>query len=298
MAELGGNQARVIVLGNEKGGTGKSTTAMHLIVGLIRDGHRVASIDVDGHQATLSRYVENRRSFSDAKDVRLPTPEHFQVAGSNFENASDAREDERARLDGLLEDLSERSDYIVIDCPGNDTFLARHALSAADVLITPINDSFIDLDLLAKVGGSPPQVLGPSVYSQTVWEQKQERARTTRRTLDWIVLRNRLSPLASRNSQNVGTTVDQLATRIGFRTCDGFFERVVFRQLFLQGLTVLDLRDEGTEVKLNMSHLAARREVKRLIDAVKGPETSEDTSDQPMSSRLVVATKRFAAGSA
>lgn len=269
MTEPDRDLARVIVLGNEKGGTGKSTTAMHLIVGLMRDGLRVASVDLDSHQGTLSRYVENRKGFSDAKGVRLPTPDHHLVLASNYENASEAREDERDRFNGLIRTLEADNDYIVVDCPGNDTFLARHALSTADVLITPINDSFIDLDLLAKVGGSPPRVLGPSVYSQTVWEQKQERARQTGRSLDWIVLRNRLSPLASRNSKNVGTTVDQLAGRIGFRTFDGFFERVVFRQLFLQGLTVLDLREEGTEVALNMSHLAARQEIRRLVDTVR-----------------------------
>jgi chromosome partitioning protein len=230
------------------------------------------------------------------KGVRLPTPEHFKVAGSSCENASDAREDERERFDGLLKTLHERHDYVVVDCPGNDTFLARHALSAADVLITPINDSFIDLDLLAKVGGSPPRVLGPSVYSQTVWEQKQARARTTGRSLDWIVLRNRLSPLASRNSRNVGTTVEQLATRIGFRICDGFYERVVFRQLFLQGLTVLDLREEGTGVSLSMSHLAARQEIKRLIGAVKAREQDEAARPEPAPGGRAKGARRLAAG--
>ena len=281
MTEPNRDQARVIVLGNEKGGTGKSTTAMHLIVGLMRDGLRVSSIDLDSHQGTISRYVENRKGFSEVKGVRLPTPDHHHVAASNYENASEAREDERDRFNALIRTLEGKNDYIVVDCPGNDTFLARHALSAADVLITPINDSFIDLDLLAKVGGSPPRVLGPSVYSQTVWEQKQERARQTGRSLDWIVLRNRLSPLASRNSRNVGTTVDQLAGRIGFRTFDGFFERVVFRQLFLQGLTVLDLREEGTEVTLNMSHLAARQEIRRLVDTVRHGPNAERMEPEP-----------------
>lgn len=291
MTEPDRAQARVIVLGNEKGGTGKSTTAMHLTVGLMRDGHRVASVDLDGHQATLSRYVENRHGFSDVKSVRLPIPEHHRIAGGDHEDAADAREDERDRFDALLGALNERNEFVVVDCPGNDTFLARHALSAADVLITPINDSFIDLDLLAKIGGSPPQVLGPSVYSQTVWEQKQARARTTGRSLDWIVLRNRLSPLESRNSRNVGATVEQVAARIGFRTCDGFFERVIFRQLFLQGLTVLDLREEGTGVTLSMSHLAARQEIRRLIDAVKRHEKP------PVLERDPVATRVLAAGS-
>ncbi|MEQ8695331.1 MAG: division plane positioning ATPase MipZ [Bauldia litoralis] len=262
------SRGQVIVLGNEKGGTGKSTTAMHLAVALMRDGHSVATVDIDSHQGTLSRYVENRRQFADGKGVRLPVPEHtrFDISTSGGESVEQKLE----RLDALADTLTSRLDYVVMDCPGSDNPFARHAISLADVLISPVNDSFIDLDLLARIGGTPPRVLGPSVYSQTVWEQKQERARKTGAKIDWIVLRNRLSTLESRNKANVGITLDQLASRIGFRLVDGFHERVIFRQLFLQGLTVLDLRDEGTEISLNLSHVAARQEIRRLLEAVKG----------------------------
>jgi chromosome partitioning protein len=266
-------RGQIIVLGNEKGGTGKSTTAMHIAVALMRDGHSVATIDIDSHQATLSRYVENRRQFADGKGVRLPVPEHtkFDVSGADGESVAEKLE----RLDALAESLGARVDYMVLDCPGSDNPFARHAISLADVLISPVNDSFIDLDLLARIGGTPPRVLGPSVYSQTVWEQKQERARKTGDKIDWIVLRNRLSTLESRNKANVGITLDQLAGRIGFRLVEGFHERVIFRQLFLQGLTVLDLRDEGTEISLNLSHVAARQEIRRLLEAVKGEGGAE-----------------------
>jgi chromosome partitioning protein len=259
-------RGQIIVLGNEKGGTGKSTTAMHIAVALMRDGHSVATIDIDSHQATLSRYVENRRQFADGKGVRLPVPEHtkFDVSGADGESVAEKLE----RLDALAESLGARVDYMVLDCPGSDNPFARHAISLAD-------DSFIDLDLLARIGGTPPRVLGPSVYSQTVWEQKQERARKTGDKIDWIVLRNRLSTLESRNKANVGITLDQLAGRIGFRLVEGFHERVIFRQLFLQGLTVLDLRDEGTEISLNLSHVAARQEIRRLLEAVKGEGGAE-----------------------
>lgn len=275
MADADKPRGRTIVLGNEKGGTGKSTTAMHLAVALMRDGHTVGTVDIDSHQGTLSRYVENRRQFGEGKGVRLPIPEHVRFDISGAQGESEARKLER--LDELSQSLISRLDYVVMDCPGSDNPIARHAISLADVLISPVNDSFIDLDLLARIGGTPPRVLGPSVYSQTVWEQKQERARKTGRKIDWIVLRNRLSTLESRNKANVGITLDQLASRIGFRLVDGFHERVIFRQLFLQGLTVLDLRDEGTEISLNLSHVAARQEIRRLLEAVKG-EGSQDAA--------------------
>jgi len=271
MSEATGGHGQVIVLGNEKGGTGKSTSAMHIVVALMRDGYKVASIDLDPHQGTLSRYVENRKAFSEAKGIRLPIPEHHCFSSSDNDSVTAAEAEDKRRLNALVEQLGDVHDYIVIDCPGSDTFLARHALSIADTLITPINDSFIDMDLLAKVGGNPPRVLGPSTYSQIVWEQKVQRAARNRQSIDWIVMRNRLATLDSRNKRNVGDALEKLSERIGYRLMDGFSERVIFRQLFLQGLTVLDLRDEGTDVTLNMSHIAARQEIRNLLDAILGP---------------------------
>ncbi|MDE0255383.1 MAG: AAA family ATPase [Rhodospirillaceae bacterium] len=264
---------RVVVLGNEKGGTGKSTTAMHLIVALLREGKSVASVDLDGHQGTLTRYIENRRKFVEGEGRRLRLPEHRRIAGRETAATGLPGATGQAEADALIDRLAATHDHVVLDCPGTDNPLARHAISRADILITPINDSFVDLDLLARIGGTPPRVLGPSVYSQTVWEGRQRRAMSGGRPIDWIVLRNRLSPLESRNKKNVGAVLEQLAARIGFRWLDGFHERVIFRQLFLQGLTVLDLREKGAGVALNMSHVAARQEIRRLADAVLGRDT-------------------------
>lgn len=264
-------RAHIVVLGNEKGGTGKSTTAMHVAVGLLRDGYKVATIDLDPHQGTLTRYVENRRAFAAAKTIRLPETEHVAFASSTLDSQAAANEADARTLDSLVARFDALHDFIVMDCPGQDNAIARYALSLADTLITPINDSFIDMDLLAKVGGQPPRVLGPSTYSQIVWEQKQARAQRNREAIDWIVMRNRLAALDSRNKKNVGSALEQLAERIGYRLLDGFSERVIFRQLFLQGLTVLDLRDDGTDVQLNMSHVAARQEIRNLLDAVLAP---------------------------
>jgi chromosome partitioning protein len=281
MSHASDRRGQVIVLGNEKGGTGKSTSAMHIVVALMRDGYRVASIDLDPHQGTLTRYVENRRAFSESKGIRLPISEHHCFSGSDADSVTAAESEDMRRLDMLVDQLAEVHDFIVIDCPGSDTFLARHALSIADTLITPINDSFIDMDLLAKVGGNPPRVLGPSTYSQIVWQQKVQRAQRNRQSIDWIVMRNRLAQLDSRNKRNVGDALEKLADRIGYRLIDGFSERVIFRQLFLQGLTVLDLRDEGTDVQLNLSHVAARNEIRNLLDAVLGP-MAEASSSPPL----------------
>jgi len=269
MAEA--KRPHVIVLGNEKGGSGKSTTAMHVVVSLLRGGRRVAIVDLDARQRTLSRYVENRQAFSAAKGLPLPVPVARVVGPSALDDLAAARTDEAARFSATMEVLAEAHDVIVIDSPGNDSHLARLGHSHADTLITPMNDSFIDLDLLARVDPDSLRVQGPSLYSQMVWEQRQSRARRDRGRIDWIVMRNRLSNLDARNKQRVGQVLGELGPRIGFRLAPGLSERVIFRELLLVGLTLLDLRDKGTGVGLTMSHVAARQELQSLLDSLNLP---------------------------
>ena len=259
--------AHVIVLGNEKGGSGKSTTAMHLTVALLKSGHRVGSIDLDARQGTLSRLVENRRGFAQRNQLRLELPEHRGVHRSEADSKDAAETEERQRLQDALDSLGDR-DFIVIDTPGSDNHLSRLGHTLADTLITPLNDSFLDLDLLARIDHDARKILAPSIYSQMVWEQRQKRAAAGGRPIDWIVMRNRLSHLDARNKRDVGRLLDQLAKRIGFRLAPGFGERVIFRELFPKGLTLLDLRESGTGVQLSMSHLAARQEVRALLGEI------------------------------
>ena len=257
-------QQRVIVLGNEKGGSGKSTTAMHVTVSLLKQGRRVGCIDLDARQGSLSRYVENRRSFIEESGLKLPLPEVRRIYRSERDTRSAAEAEEREALDGAMEDLRD-CDSIVIDTPGSDNYLSRLGHAQADVLITPLNDSFLDLDLLARIDADGRRVLAPSIYSQMVWEQRQRRAKRGLPPIDWVVMRNRLSHVNARNKRDVGQLLEQLAKRIGFRLAPGFGERVVFRELFPKGLTLLDLRDSGAGVRLNMSHLAARQELRDLF---------------------------------
>jgi chromosome partitioning protein len=261
-------RTRVVVLGNEKGGTGKSTTAMHLIIGAMREGARVGSIDLDSGQASLSRYIANRRDFAEENGVALIMPEHHRLVLSQDDSRSRAGDEDRGRLVREIKRLSQTNDIVFIDTPGGDTDIGRTAIRFADTLVTPINDSLIDLDLIARLEGDPPEPVGPSRFSEKVWEARKERAGDGLGPIDWVVLRNRVSTLASRNRQAIESALDELAGRFGFRVATGFGERVVFRELFLQGLTVLDLRESGTNVPLNMSHIAARREVRRLLEFI------------------------------
>ena len=264
-------RAQVIVLGNEKGGSGKSTAAMHVIVGLLRDGYRVGAIDLDARQATLSGYLAAREAFSAAKGIALPVPDYAAVHRSERDSRADAEAEEREKFAHALAGLSKSCDIVVIDCPGSDTYLSRLGHAHADTLVTPINDSFVDFAMLAKVDPDRHDIVQPSIYSEMVWEARKRRFSRDRGRIDWIVMRNRLGASEARNKRDVGATLDALAKRIGFRTVRGFGERVIFRELYLQGLTLMDVKEAGLGIHMGMSHVAARAEVRSLIGAIRKP---------------------------
>lgn len=261
-------RAHVIVVGNEKGGSGKSTTAMHLIVSLLKMGFSVGSLDVDARQGTLTRYVENRLAFNAARNLSLPTPVHHPIYRSEISDGNDAKLDERDRFTKALGELVVSCDFIVMDCPGSDNYLSRLAHACADTLITPINDSYIDLDMLARIDAETLEIKGPSIYAEMVWDARKRRAGVDGGKIDWVVMRNRLSHLDARNKRDIAEIVDKLADRIHFRVAPGFGERVIYRELFLKGLTLLDLREKGVGITLSMSHMAARQEVRQLLEVI------------------------------
>lgn len=268
----------LIVLGNEKGGSGKSTTALHIVTTLLLEGYKVGTIDLDGRQQSLTRYIENRRRFCQEKSIELPMPIERVVTRSEKRHKDDSEQEEKHNFEVTYGEMADQVDVIVVDCPGADTFLSRMAHTAADTLITPVNDSFIDLDLLAKVDPTTMDVQGPSFYAEMVWKARQRRMSADGSKIDWVVLRNRLSSLRAKNMENVENVLDSLKRRIGFRFVPGLGERVIYRELFLKGLTLLDLKTEGVmEGKgLTMSHVAARQEIRAVMDALNLPFRQKD----------------------
>lgn len=267
----------IIVLGNEKGGTGKSTAAMHVMVYLLRLGYQVGTIDVDARQGTLSRYVENRRRYNAEHDTRLPLPQLIALQKSEFSDVAQNDADESERFTAALSDLSG-CDFVVVDTPGNNTNLSRVAHSYADTIITPLNDSFIDLDMLVRLNSNDPNSLRPSVYSEMIWEQKKQRLMRDKQPIDWIVMRNRLTNLYAKNKEEMHRILGSLSKRLGYRMMTGFSERVIFKELFIQGLTLLDLQDVG--VRLTMSHVAARQEVRSVLDMLQLPHLQKKLEEQ------------------
>ena len=258
MKRPGMTETRIYVIGNEKGGTGKSTVAFNLVVGLLRAGKSVGCIDLDPRQATLARQVENRRAYAERTGAALPAPE-VEIA------------DGPEALEGALEALAGRHDAVVVDTPGRPDPAARRAHAHADVLITPLNDSHVDLDLIGRLEAGSRLRARPGVYAEMVWKQRMVRAGAGRRALDWIVMLNRVRQVDSRNTREVRSLLQDLSRRFAFNIAPGFGERTIFREMFPDGLGLMDLRRPGVERTLSMSHVAARNEVRRLLDMLGVP---------------------------
>ena len=264
--------AHVIVLGNEKGGSGKSTTAMHVAVALMQAGQRVATIDLDSRQKSLSHYVDNRRAWAERSGLKLEIPVHYCVARGFGLRLDEVEAQEFAAFAEAVSAVEQTHDFVVIDTPGSDSYLMRLAHSMADTLITPLNDSFVDFDVLGVIDQNSFEVAGVSHYAEMVREARRQRRLVDGGLTDWVVVRNRLSTLSSRNKRLVGEGVEGLAKQLGFRAIDGFAERVVYREFFPRGLTALDdLTEDTLGARPSTSHATARDEVKLLIEALRLP---------------------------
>lgn len=255
MAPIG---THVIVFANEKGGTGKSTTAVHVAVALAAQGRSVAALDLDHRQRTLARYLENRAATMRRRSVELPQPRFAVVDGSSEEG-----------FDAALAEAAQGAEFVVIDTPGRDDPIARRAATRANTLVTPMNDSFVDFDLIGQVDPESYKVSRPSFYSELIWDARKARAKADGATIDWIVLRNRMQHIEARNMRRVGEALAALSKRVGFRIIPGLGERVIYRELFPSGLTMLDI---GQIPDIGIGHVAARQELRELVSGLALPD--------------------------
>ncbi len=255
---MAGIAPHVLTFANEKGGTGKSTTAVHAAVALAAQGKSVAALDLDSRQRTLGRYLDNRLASVRRLGLDLPMPAHETFDPGRGES-----------LDDAIKRVGEGSDFLIIDTPGRDDPQARQAIVRADTLVTPINDSFVDLDLIGEVDAETYRVRRPSFYAELVWNSRTQRAKTHGASVDWVVLRNRMQHIEARNMRRVGEAMNELSRRVGFRIIPGLGERVIYRELFPKGLTLLDLQAIG---EVGLAHIAARQELREMIAGLALPE--------------------------
>jgi chromosome partitioning protein len=260
----------VVVVGNEKGGSGKTTIAMHIVVALMKAGQRVATIDLDSRQRTLTHYIESRRGWARRSQVDLELPTHFCVARAESARVDDNEAAEFADFERAIAVVQDRHDFVVIDTPPHDSYLMRLAHSITDTLVTPLNESFLDLDVLASIDPVTLEVTGVSHYGELVRKTRRQRQPVDGALIDWVVVRNRVSLLGSRIQPVVRAGLDELAFRLGFRVAPGFHERLIYRNLFPRGLTALDKLCE-TMPGIGSGAIPACREVQALLEALKLP---------------------------
>ncbi|KQS55795.1 ATPase [Brevundimonas sp. Leaf363] len=272
-------KAHVIVIGNEKGGAGKSTLAIHIVSALLHAGNRVAILDLDLRQRSLARFFANRAAWMAANGAALPMPTEPDLGdGKALAKADDA--EQMARFEAAFAE-AQTAEVIVIDTPGGDTVLSRAAHARADQIVTPMNDSFVDFDLLGQVDPVTLELLKPSIYSESVWEARKVRAVTEGRhaAIDWVVLTNRLAVAEARNRRRLEEKMQKLARRVGFRVGPGLRDRVIYRELFPFGLTVADLSPDVRPVAVSLAHVAARQELRALMQALGLGEVAERLPD-------------------
>lgn len=261
-------QPQVIVIGNEKGGAGKSTLAIHIVTGLLHAGRKVGVIDLDLRQRSMERFFSNRAAWIQANGQDLPLPFVPDMGdGKALAKADEA--EQLARFEAAYA-AAQDCDIILIDTPGGDTALSRAAHARADQIVTPMNDSFVDFDLLGQVDPVTLELQKPSIYSESVWEARKHRAIAEGRqvTIDWIVVTNRLAVAEARNRRRLEERMAKLAKRVGFRVGPGLRDRVIYRELFPFGLTVADLSNDVRPVSVSLAHVAARQELRNLMQAL------------------------------
>jgi chromosome partitioning protein len=262
------SQARVIVIGNEKGGAGKSTIAIHLITALLHGGAKVGLLDLDLRQESTARFFSNRKAWNAAAQAGLPEPAHYRLSDDSLALAAADPLAQMKAFEPAFIEAHKQVDFLVIDTPGGDTGLSRAAHGLADLVVTPMNDSFVDFDLLGHVDPVTLELLKPSIYSLTVWEARKAKAMSRGKSLDWVVLRNRLSPADARNRRRIEERMVALSRRVGFSIGPGLRDRVIYRELFPFGLTVADLSAKVRPVPVSLQHVAARQELRALMQAL------------------------------
>ncbi|WP_395672841.1 division plane positioning ATPase MipZ [Phenylobacterium sp.] len=262
------SQASVIVIGNEKGGAGKSTLAIHIAVALLHGGAKVAVLDLDLRQQTMGHFFANRRAWLAANGAQAPMPVEHDFAADGVALAKAPDEEALPRFHAALAELRGVADFVLIDTPGSDTAMSRAAHGVADLIVTPMNDSFVDFDMLGVVDPVTLELTRHSLYSETVWNSRKARATNERKQIDWVVLRNRLAPTEARNRKRLDERVAALSRKVGFRIGPGLRDRVIYRELFPFGLTIADLSPSIRPVAMSLQHVAARQELRALMTAL------------------------------
>jgi chromosome partitioning protein len=237
------SSTKIIVIGNTKGGVGKSSVAILLSIALLYKGYKVALLDTDSKQGSSYKYINNRKNYISESSIDLPCPA-FHLLSQEFDfleindNISETSEEKAFKkiIDGFV-----GFHFLIIDTPGNDCFVLRNSIKNANILISPVTESFFDISALFwKVFNEEKEEYIPSDYVKFIWNERKKKI-VEKKNLSWVVMLNRVSNIQTSNKKITQSLVNEFSKTLGFSVIKGLYERNIFKELFEKGLTVLDL---------------------------------------------------------
>tara|TARA_B100000678_G_scaffold285297_1_gene288221 strand:+ start:1776 stop:2753 length:978 start_codon:yes stop_codon:yes gene_type:complete len=241
----------IITFANEKGGVGKSTLAFHVAIALAHAGAKVVAIDLDRRQRTLERGLTYRGGTAGNLGIALPSPQ-FAVLD----------QPSTAALYQTINRLGPDADFVILDAAGADSPIFRRVVALADTLVTPVNASFLDLELLGRVNPVSGLPERSGCFGETVSTLREERLAHEMGRIEWIVVKNRVRSAEKRHMSRIDRALERLAINQDFRIGQGLNERLAFRELFQFGLTHLDLALIPDMIK---SQVSSCNEIENLV---------------------------------
>jgi chromosome partitioning protein len=220
---------------------------------------------------TLHRALWARMESEQDYGVKLLGPEQIMLAQAN-----------EKELEEKLHVARIHNDFIIIDVGGHDSAIARKAIFMADTIITPVNDSFIDLDMLGRIDPRTGELKTLGNFARLVEHLKEPGLALRAKPLDWVVMQNRSRNFATKNERKILDALEKTAPVAGFRIVPGLRERVTYRELFPLGLTLFDLpalRDEGHD--LGKMQPTARAEIWAMLRALNLPSAALNRAIAP-----------------